>query len=51
MLNHYFHGDNEHAWKVEDGQTRGPGTEDGENEYDVVIDRRLCELIDVGAPI
>jgi hypothetical protein len=34
-LNHHFHGDNEHAWKVED----------------VVVDQRFCELIHLGAPI
>jgi hypothetical protein len=51
MLNHHFHGDNEHAWKVEDGETRGTGIEDEENECDVVFDPRLCELIDLCGPI
>jgi hypothetical protein len=28
LLNHHLHDDNKHACKVEDGETRGPGTED-----------------------
>jgi hypothetical protein len=51
ILNRHFHGDNEHAWKVNDRETRGPGTGDEENECDTVIDSRLCELIHLGAPI
>jgi hypothetical protein len=51
MFNHYFHRDNEHARKVEDGKTRGSGSEDRENECSVTIDPRLYELIDLGAPI
>jgi hypothetical protein len=51
MLNHYSYRDNKHAWKVEEGKTRGSGSEDRENECDVTIDPRLCELIDLGAPI
>jgi hypothetical protein len=48
-LNHYLHGDNKHAWKIENGEMHGPGTEDRENECDVVVDPRLCEPIDFGA--
>jgi hypothetical protein len=51
MFNHYLWSHNEHAWKVEDGKTRGSGSEDRENECSVTIDPRLCELIDLGAPI
>jgi hypothetical protein len=38
--------DNEHACKVEDGETCEPGIEDGENKCHVVIDSRLCQLVD-----
>jgi hypothetical protein len=51
MLNHHLLGDNKHAWKAEDGETRRPGNEDGENECDAVVNPRLCEVIDLGAPI
>jgi hypothetical protein len=51
MFNHYSCRDNKHAWKVEDGKTRGSGSEDRENECSVTIDPRLYELIDLSAPI
>jgi hypothetical protein len=51
ILNHYSCRDNKHAWKVEDGETRGSGSEDRENECNGTIDPRFCELIDLGAPI
>jgi hypothetical protein len=51
MFNHYSCRDNKYAWKVEDGKTPGSGSEDRENECDVTIDPRFCELIDLGAPI
>jgi hypothetical protein len=37
FLNHHLREDNKHAWKIEDGQTRGPGTENRENECDSVV--------------
>jgi hypothetical protein len=51
MFNYYSWRDNKHAWKVEDGKTRGSGSEDRENECSVTIDPRFCELIDLDAPI
>jgi hypothetical protein len=51
ILNQYFCRDNKHAWKVEDGKTRGSGSGDRENECKVTIDPRFCELIDLDAPI
>jgi hypothetical protein len=50
ILNHYFHRDNKHTWKVENGKTHGPRIKDQENECDVVVDPSLFELIDLGAP-
>jgi hypothetical protein len=51
ILNHYLWRDNEHAWKVENGKTRGSIIKDQENECDVVVDPSLFELIDLGAPV
>jgi hypothetical protein len=46
-LNHHFHGDNEHTWKVGDGETRGLGTEDGENQSDAMADPMLYKPMDL----
>jgi hypothetical protein len=51
MFNPYLWSHNEHAGKGEDGKTRGSGSEDRENECSDTIDPRLCELIDLGAPL
>jgi hypothetical protein len=51
MLNYYSCRDNKHAWKVEDGETRGSRSEDRENECNGTIDPRFCEPIDLSAPI